>query len=252
MVFELREYLAAHIFTCLHSNYTFEHNGEILNEYTELAELDLSVNPKILMRSCKYDDKSARLHIKKLVSILENPIVLTNNYKTARKAEESKSASRSRSTSNVGDEQEKRTNEQDEKLKQNYEDFMEVIKSQQAQTSSIQVPDKDQSKSAQSMSILKDLFNGAISTSNLNKLNHVKCIESIQFSESHQVTEERKIQGDIFYLTVRTIENPSTEHGITCTVNGFFKNESSSSNFSPLPATRSNPCYSYTLAGCLY
>jgi hypothetical protein len=111
MVFELREYLAAHIFTCLHSNYTFEHNGEILNEYTELAELDLNVNNKIFMRSCKYDDKSARLHIKKLISILENPIVLTNNYKAAQKAEESKSAPRSRSASNAGDESNKKPNE---------------------------------------------------------------------------------------------------------------------------------------------
>jgi len=103
MVFELREYLSAHIFTCLHTNFTFEHNGVILNEYTELAELDLSVNPKIFMRPCKYDDKSARLHIKKLVALLETPSVLTNNVKTTRKVEETKSAQRSRSASNAGD-----------------------------------------------------------------------------------------------------------------------------------------------------
>jgi hypothetical protein len=42
MVFELREYLASHIFTALYTNYSFEHNGVILNEYSELAELELS------------------------------------------------------------------------------------------------------------------------------------------------------------------------------------------------------------------
>lgn len=101
MVFELREYLAAHIYTCLYTNYNFEHAGVILNEYEELAALSLDHNPKIFLRSCKYDDKSARVHIKKLVSLLQTPIVLTSNIKTTRKAEESKSASRSRSSSNV-------------------------------------------------------------------------------------------------------------------------------------------------------
>ena len=105
MVFELREYLSAHIFTCLHTNFTFEHNGVQLNEYTELAELDLTVNPRIFMKPTKYDDKSARLHIKKLVSILETPTVLTNNVTTTRKAEESKSAGRSRTASNAGEEE---------------------------------------------------------------------------------------------------------------------------------------------------
>ena len=31
-----------------------------MNEYTELVELDLSVNSRIFMRPTKYDDRSAR------------------------------------------------------------------------------------------------------------------------------------------------------------------------------------------------
>ncbi len=58
--------------------------------------------------------------------------------------------------------------------------------------------------------------------------------------------------GDLFYLVVRTLENPSYEHGITCSVNGFYKNDSSERvQFAPLPSQKSNKCYSYTLAGCL-
>jgi hypothetical protein len=254
MVFELREYLQSHIATCFHTNYTFEHDGSTLNEYTELAELDLSHNSKIFMRSCKYDDKSARVHIKKLVNLLETPSVLTTNAKPSPKIEESKSASRSRSTSNVSENEvpkEPKPSEQEQKLKQNYEDFMSVIKTHQAENAPIQVPDKEQTKSQQSLSILKELFSGAISQSNLKKLKHIKCLESIQFASNNTVTDDRKIQGDIFYLTVRLLENPSYEHGITCTTNGFFRNDSGHTTFSPEPSTKASPCFSYTLVGCL-
>jgi len=94
-------------------------------------------------------------------------------------------------------------------------------------------------------------MDGAISNSNLKKLKHIKCVESIQFAQNNQVTDDRKIQGDIFYLTVRLLENSSYEHGITCTTNGFFRNDSGHNVFSPLPATKANPCFSYTLVGCL-
>jgi len=101
------------------------------------------------------------------------------------------------------------------------------------------------------MNIFKELFSGSISQSNLNKLKHNKCVESIQFAQMHNVTADRKIQGDIFYLVVKTLENPVYEHGITCTVNGFFRNESTQTAFSPLPSTKQGACYSYSLAGCL-
>lgn len=135
MVFELREYLQSHVATCFHTNYTFEHNGVTLNEYSELAELDLSHNAKIFMRPAKYDDKSARLHIKKLINLLETPSVLTTNAKPSRKVEETKTAQRSRSNSHASDADAAKIDkpsEQDQKLRQNYEDFMSVIKAHQA------------------------------------------------------------------------------------------------------------------------
>jgi len=53
------------------------------------------------------------------------------------------------------------------------------------------------------------------------------------------------------YLTVRTLEQPNSEQGITCSVNGFYKNDSLGARFSPEPNT-SNACFSYTLAGCIH
>ena len=57
--------------------------------------------------------------------------------------------------------------------------------------------------------------------------------------------------GDLFYLTVRTLD--VGEQGITCTVHGFYRNDSvEKSYFSPGPSTqRGNPCYSYTLIGTI-
>lgn len=42
MVFELREFLNEHIYTCFFTNFYFEYNGQPLNEYIELTELDLA------------------------------------------------------------------------------------------------------------------------------------------------------------------------------------------------------------------
>ena len=99
---------------------------------------------------------------------------------------------------------------------------------------------------------VSNLLKGSIYKSDLNKLKHMQCVESIEFSSFNPVPEERKMAGDIFYLTVRTLENPSFEHCITCSVNGFYKNDSTERvNFSPVPSQRANPCFSYTLAGCL-
>jgi hypothetical protein len=57
--------------------------------------------------------------------------------------------------------------------------------------------------------------------------------------------------GDLAYINVKILEQPNAEVGITCSTNGFFRNDSSVSGFSAAPSTRFAPCYSYTLAGCL-
>lgn len=103
------------------------------------------------------------------------------------------------------------------------------------------------------LSPVESLLHGSMLKSDLNKLKHIKCIESIEFSGYNPVPEARKMAGDLFYLTVRTLENPSIEHGITCSVNGFYRNDNSErSFFSPMPTQRAgNACYSYTLVGCL-
>ena len=111
---------------------------------------------------------------------------------------------------------------------------------------------EETSNAEKACSEIKELFSNPVSKSDLMKLKHIKCIESIQFSQFNPVPAKRRMAGDLFYLVVRTLENPGLEHCITCSVNGFFKNDSvEKATFSSNPSTRSDPCFSYTLAGCL-
>jgi len=74
-------------------------------------------------------------------------------------------------------------------------------------------------------------------------------VETIQFSTFNPVPANRKIQGDLFYLTVKTKDRG--ERGITCCTKGFYLNNSvEKSTFNPQPSTP-NSCFSYSLVGCL-
>jgi hypothetical protein len=78
MVLELREFLTEHVYTCFFTHYSFEHNGKKLSDYTEFSELNLEEDPRIFMRADKYDEKSARNHIRRIKEILQSPTVLTS------------------------------------------------------------------------------------------------------------------------------------------------------------------------------
>ena len=107
---------------------------------------------------------------------------------------------------------------------------------------------------AEGPSLLKELFRQTPSIEQeMNKVqNNVKCVESIQFSVSwNPVPPYRRLVGDLFYLVVKTVD--AGEHGITCSVNGFYRNDNvEKQHFSPGPSITRSPCASYTLVGCLY
>lgn len=69
------------------------------------------------------------------------------------------------------------------------------------------------------------------------KINYPKCIESIQFSSFNPVPADRRQQGDLFYITVKTLD--VGERGITACVNGFYVNNNvEGSTFNPSPSTK--------------
>jgi protein TIF31 len=112
----------------------------------------------------------------------------------------------------------------------------------------IKVPEKE--KINQASQILNELFRNPISKSSLNRLKKVKCLDSIKFDKANPISAERKVNGDLFYLTVRTLDSAS-EFGITCTANGFYHNRSVGQSFNPAP-NATNPCFSYSLVGCIH
>jgi len=78
MILELREFLTEHVYTCFFTHYYFEHAGVKLNDYTELATLDLEAEPRIYMRPERYDEKGARAHIKRVKEIIMGkPLLLS-------------------------------------------------------------------------------------------------------------------------------------------------------------------------------
>lgn len=84
----------------------------------------------------------------------------------------------------------------------------------------------------------------------MSKVKQQKCLEFIKISAFNPVPAHRKLKGDLLYLSVRLIGG--SEFGITVNNGGFFRNDSSEySTFSPEPSKLGNPCYSYTLVGCL-
>lgn len=65
------------------------------------------------------------------------------------------------------------------------------------------------------------------------------------------VPSYRKLQGDLFYLVVKTLDHGDI--GVTCCVNGFYRNDSvEKHSFAPGPSTKHNPCFSYSLVGCVH
>jgi protein TIF31 len=53
---------------------------------------------------------------------------------------------------------------------------------------------------------LQELFRNPISTE-MNKVSHVKCLESLQFSTFNPVPPYRRLAGDLFYLVVKTLDH---------------------------------------------
>jgi hypothetical protein len=125
----------------------------------------------------KYNSRSARVHIKRLVEILENPCVLSNHSQIRRK---SRSRSHSHSSQDGKTEQHHDfEKEYRELIVKKNQDFQTLV--QEHQKDPVKMPGDRPTKNQLSKSI-KDIQENALARGDLNRLKHVKCIESIQYS----------------------------------------------------------------------
>ena len=99
--------------------------------------------------------------------------------------------------------------DQDERLKKNYDEFYSVIQAHTGDAMPSLTDKESRTPLEKAASPISDLVEGSVLKSDLNKLQHVKCVEQIELSSFNPVPEVRRMAGDLFYLTVRTIENPS-------------------------------------------
>jgi len=77
LITELRDILLENVNTCCF-NYYFEHKGERLDEFAELRSVDLSEDDKFYLREDKYNERTARQHLRRTQEILFDPPVLNN------------------------------------------------------------------------------------------------------------------------------------------------------------------------------
>ena len=77
MLIEIKEFLTEYVYTAFYTHYYFEHQGQKLNDYTEVALLNLKDEPILYMRVDKYDDKAVRNHVRRVKEILFTPTLLS-------------------------------------------------------------------------------------------------------------------------------------------------------------------------------
>ena len=98
-------------------------------------------------------------------------------------------------------------------------------------------------------SLVYHLMNSTIDKEMQTVKNYTRCIDHIAFSSFNPVPPHRKLAGDLFYLTVKTLD--AGEKGITASINGFYLNDSSEKGTFNPELSQKNPLQAYSLVALL-
>lgn len=261
MILEIREFLAENAFTCFFTNYFLEHCGNKMSEFSQLGEHDLTSDNKIYMRPQLYNEKSARNHIKQVTDLLTKPKVLSIQQPLSEDREKlQKLQNQVEIDEETAAEKERLTQaiiqKEDENQRNMYLKFQKLIEKESKDDLENAIGFHDQTKN--SFQDMKDICLNSVKNNLLGEHGQqfAKCFESINYSCFNPVPSSRRLQGDLFYITVKTLD--VGEKGITCCANGFYVNNCVEPNqYNPAPSSRKtvngkvNPAFSYTLIGCL-
>ncbi|KAG0235322.1 clustered mitochondria-domain-containing protein [Mortierella sp. GBAus27b] len=197
---DVRQSIVESTETCMHSCFSLAFNGQKLNDFMELgnvegitpdSELDLILN--------NYTEREARIHVNRLRDLLAGPAKLNVNAVGIDPALSFLST-----------------------VSGHVEET--PVDNSTYETAPTTVFSKFDPKSSAALSdfVPKGL-----------ERTPVQCVKSIALSGWNPPPHNLKLRGDLMYLTVTTLEGETVQ--ITSTVTGFHVNKSTSNNFDPSP-----------------
>ncbi|KAI9314033.1 clustered mitochondria-domain-containing protein [Dichotomocladium elegans] len=206
--------------TCAHSCFFLTFNGSRLNDFSELGEIEgIATEVELELVEAPYTERDVRIHINRLRDLLGGP------YKSS-PASVGIDGGISYLTAVTG--------EIDEEIVPDSEVKFEDLLSNEP--------------------IPEHAFTGADlhARSRLSEFIPTtfqrlapQCLKSLGLSGWNPVPHARRLQGDLMYLTVTTLEGETLN--ITASVNGFFANNSTASTFDPSPKQSNKKVFAHSL-----
>jgi protein TIF31 len=213
---DVKQFLYETADTCYFTSFDLYLEGQKLNEFTELAQVKgLKPNCTFEMREASYDERSSRLHVRRVREIIGMNFLHTSvspsvfsYYNLPEEPQEEQKASTA---------------------------------GKKKEVKPPKVPLLSSLPTVQTTASLAEYYPPTSAPP-------PQCVNSITFSAFNPPPGDRRLQGDLYYLEVVTLEN--TTLYITAWDWGFYFNSSTHNNFNPTPNT-SRGAPSYTLVGLL-
>ena len=236
LLLEVRHFLLSCPETCEYTQYHLTHAGVVLNDYAELGVYDglmkavvngtvetLKIVPDV------YDERGVRMHVRRVRELLRSPPhhVQTSLVLTLDELQEKEKREKKRS--------EARDRDGKKALKKEADDEASTADHAAADEPTLPHPSSTSSSSFFSPFALSDFFSHAHSTVSLPP--PLSCLQSLTYSAFNPPPGNRRLRGDLLYLTCTTLES-HTLH-ITAAIDGFYVNSSTPTHFSPTPAPAS-------------
>ncbi|KAI9468839.1 clustered mitochondria-domain-containing protein [Coemansia mojavensis] len=214
--------------TVEYSCFSLQYNGQRLNDFSELGELDLELECQLDLIEEEYTEREARLHVSRLRDLLTSTVTASADvagvdagasvFDTIKHPEGVADAVQTdlESTESKSDSTKKTKKKQKEKEKQ-----VETPKDNEVSSHAFQGFEFESVPQFDVLSAEKAL----------KQLRLPQCVRQLVLSGWNPVPRHRHLQGDLLYLQVVTLENQTFQ--ITSSRNGFFVNASSSTRFNP-------------------
>eukprot|EP01112_Ceratiomyxa_fruticulosa_P021253 TRINITY_DN7410_c0_g1_i1.p1 TRINITY_DN7410_c0_g1~~TRINITY_DN7410_c0_g1_i1.p1 ORF type:complete len:1364 (+),score=366.09 TRINITY_DN7410_c0_g1_i1:107-4198(+) len=260
---DIKQFLIEAPDTCYFTSFDLFLNGKKLNELSQLSEIaDLRENSTIEMRFTPYDERSARMHVRRVRDILATSSADISTSKSpsvfsyhAYPEEDPESEAK-----NEEKEKESETTENGEKPVEKPVEKTEAVSSQSQnahqangrpkkgkKSPNNQTPTETKTGSLPHLAPLLSDKNSIDFNASLTKYyppstpTPPTCVKSIVYSGWNPPTGTRRLMGDLFYLEVITFEGSSI--CITACEGGFFVNGTqvlpNPNLFVPTPALKS-------------